>query len=117
MALIGNIQWYRGDSYPIELTVKDKENSTAIDITGYSFLLTMDTLKDPPDDTTKLFEVSGIVDVDQVVNKGKVTFTPTAINTDQSAGAYFYDVQMTDVSGNIRTIAKYNWKMVQDISK
>ncbi len=117
--LMSNIDWYRGDSFPIELTIKDSSTtpSIAIDITGYSFKLTVDTLKAPLDDSTKVFEVIGIVDPDQVANTGKLTFTPTAINTDLLPGTYYYDVQMIDPFGNIRTIIKNKWKIIQDITK
>lgn len=115
--LIGAIEWYRGDSFPLELTIKDKATSEAIDISGYTFSLTVDTLTAPPDNTTKVFEVSGVVDGDQATNTGKVSFTPTAENTDLTPTTYFYDVQMIDGSGNIRTIAKNKWKISQDITK
>jgi len=114
-SLIGEIEWYRGDSYPLELTIKNAATSAVIDITGYSFILTIDSLEKPPDDTTKVFEVTGDLDSDPTT--GKVSFTPTALNTDQEPATYFYDVQMTDASSNIRTIAKNKWKMRQDITK
>jgi hypothetical protein len=115
MATLGEITWYRGDSYPIELTIKDASTSAVIDITGYSFLLTVDSLAEPPDDTTKVFEVAGVLDADPTT--GKVSFTPTSVNTDLAATTYYYDIQMTDISSNIRTIAKNKWKISQDITK
>jgi len=115
MALIGNIEWFRGDSYPLELTIKDKETSLALDLTGYTFKLTIDSLKEPPDATTKVFEVDGVLDIDPTT--GKVVFTPSAIQTAIAPGNYFYDVQMTDISSNIRTIVKDKWNIKQDISK
>lgn len=113
--LIGEIEWYRGDSYPLELTVKDANTKEVIDITGYSFILTIDTLKEPPDNTTKVFSVNGVLNVDPTT--GKVSFTPTALNTAIDTGSYYYDVQMTDASIHIRTIAKNKWKILQDITK
>lgn len=117
MALLGEITWFRGDSYPIELTIKDKATSEAIDISGYAFLMTVNTEKDPIDETAQIFQVVGEIDADQITNKGKITLTPTAVNTDLSNGTYYYDVQMTDSSGNIRTIAKDKFKISQDITK
>jgi len=111
--LIGEIDWYRGDSYPLVLTIKDKATKSVIDITGYSFILTVSSIEDPIDDTTKIFEVNGVLDNDPTT--GVVTFTPT--QTDFPAGTYYYDVQMTDASGNIRTIAKNIWNQTQDITK
>lgn len=113
--LIGEIEWYRGDSYPLELTIKDKESGVAIDITGYTFKLTIDATKKPENEDTLLFAVDGVLNGDPTT--GKVSFTPTVINTDQEPNTYYYDVQMTDASGNIRTIAKNKWKIIQDITK
>lgn len=119
--ILGDLSWRRGDSYPITLTIKDKSvtPSEAIDITGYSFKMTVTTEKDPVDDTSKLFDVVGEVDADQTNNKGKVHFTPSANDTDQLNGKYYYDVEMTDASGNIRTISPYGAKFTlnQDQTK
>lgn len=113
--LIGDVEWYRGDTYPLELTIKNKNTGEIVDLTGFSFILTIDLLKEPADDVTKLFDVVGILDDDPTT--GKVTFLPTSANTDLDPKIYFYDIEMTDASGNIRTIAKYKWKLKQDISK
>lgn len=115
--LIETISWYRGDSYPIELTITDADTSTEISLTGYSFLLTVDTLKNPPDNSTKVFEVAGVIASDQVANIGEVSFTPTAIQTAITPKTYFYDIQMYEGTNYIRTIAKDKWKIVQDITK
>lgn len=115
MALIGEITWYRGDSYPFELTVKDATTSTAIDITGYSFIFTVNSEQHPIDNTTEEFNVDGVLDADPAT--GKVTFTPTALNTDLEPATYYYDIQMIDGSSNIRTIAKNKFMIVQDITK
>jgi hypothetical protein len=114
---IGSIQFYRGDSYPISLTIKDASSGEAIDISGYSFILTVDETKNPTDDSTKVFSVDGVVDADQTTNPGKVTFTPTTVNTSIAPQKYYYDVQMTDGDGNIRTIEKNTWFIEQDITK
>ena len=115
MATLSDITWYRGDSYPIEITIKDGDE-VAIDITGYSFLMTVDSKKDPPaGDATKIFEVVGVLDADPTT--GKVSFTPSASDTDISKATYYYDIQMTDASSNIRTIVKNKFKIVQDITK
>lgn len=113
--LIGEIEYFRGDSYPKNLTIKSKETKQIIDLTGYSFIFTVDSLKDPKDATTKKFSVAGVIDPDPVT--GKVSFTPTKVNTNMIAAGYFYDIQMTDNQGHVRTIAKEKFKITQDISK
>lgn len=108
------ISMYRGDSYPITFTLKDSSSGAVIDLTGASLLMTVDTLENPVDATTKLFSVSGVLAADPTT--GVVQFTPTAANT-ATIGAYFYDVQLTDAEGNVRTVAKNTFTISQDITK
>jgi hypothetical protein len=107
------ISRYRGDTAADEFTIVD-EDGAAVDITGYSFVLTVNTLKNPPDDTTELYAIAGdIVDAPN----GVVEFVPTDIQADQNPGKYYYDVQMTDAQSRIRTVVKGTYKYTQDISK
>ena len=108
-----SISMYRGDSYPITFTLKDSSGSV-VPLTGCSLLMTVNTLENPVDDTTKLFEVTGILATDPAT--GVVQFTPTAANT-AVVGAYFYDVQLTDTDGNVRTVVKNTFTITQDITK
>jgi hypothetical protein len=104
---------YRGDSYPITLNVS--QNSVAMDLTDCSFVMTVDTLQAPPDNTTKLFEVIGILNVPPT--DGIVLFTPTTTDTDIDVGKYYYDIRMTDADSNIRTIVKSTLSIQMDITK
>ena len=113
---LGDIEWFRGDAYPINLLIKDNNSGKEIDLTGYSFVMTCDSIKDPPDNSTKLFSVDGVIP-DQTTDIGRVVFTPTTTDTDLDPGKYYYDIQMTDPSGNVRTIAKYKFIIIQDITK
>lgn len=108
-----SITMYRGDSYPIAFTLK-ASGGVAIDLTGCSLLMTVGTLENPPDSTTKLFEVAGVLADDPTT--GVVLFTPTALNT-ATVGVYYYDVQLTDTDGNVRTVAKNRFTISQDITK
>lgn len=113
--LIGDIEWYRGDSYPLELTIKDQVTGEVIDLTGFSFMLSVNSLRDPPDASTLIFNVAGVLDADPLT--GKVTFTPTSTHTGIDPKVYYYDVQMTNTAGDIRTIVKHKWRILQDITK
>ncbi len=105
---------YRGDSYPILFTIKDAASSTPIDLTGCSLLLTVDTLAEPPDDTTQVFQLTGALDASP--STGKVYFTPDTTDT-ATVGSYYYDVQLTDADGNIRTVVKSTLTIAMDITK
>lgn len=113
--LIDNIEWYRGDSYPAEILVTSAATGDPIDLTGYLFTLTVNSSKNPVDESEKMFEVLGDVNVDPTT--GKVSFTPTATDTDLDPKTYYYDIEMRDPAGHIRTIAKFKWKIIQDITK
>jgi hypothetical protein len=93
--ILGNIEMTRGDSYPLVMTVKGKTSRLPVDLTGYAFKLTVSTEKAPVDDTNQVFQVVGVVDPDQVLNKGKVSFTPTTLNTANVLAKGYYDIQMT----------------------
>jgi hypothetical protein len=108
-----NIQRVRGDTYPIIFTVNDA-NGDPVDITNYTFMLTVDPSEAPEDDTNNLFEIQG-----SIVSgpDGTVSFTPTAGDANQTPGGYYYDVEMVDTGSAVRTIAKGAWEVVQDITK
>lgn len=114
--IIGDIEWYRGDSYPLELTIKDATSGNAIDLTGYTFLFTVNSEAAPLDDTNQLFQLVGVLDADPTT--GKVVFTPEIADTATAAiGGYYYDVQLSYDVNSPRTIVKKKFKIVQDITK
>ena len=108
------ISLFRGDSYPIAFTIKDATTSTPLDLTGCSLLLTVATLFDPPDDTTQVFQLAGVLDA--APTTGKVYFTPETTDT-AVVGSYYYDVQLTDSDSNIRTVVKSTLTISMDITK
>jgi hypothetical protein len=106
-----DIERKRGDTYPIEITVLS--DGVALDITGASFLLTVDPAKEPTDATNNLCQLTGVI---TDAPTGAVSFTPTANQMD-AVGKYFFDIQMTDASGAIRTIDAGKFVLKQDITK
>lgn len=113
MAVSTSITMFRGDSYPIIINVR--QNGVAMDLTDCTFKMTVDSLQNPPDDTTLLFELIGALSA--TPTDGTVEFTPTTTNTDLDVGKYYYDVEMTDSEGNIRTILKSTFSIQMDITK
>lgn len=103
----------RGDTYADEFIFKSAKTKLPLNVTGYTFLLTVDTLKTPPDETTKVYQLTGTI-LDAAA--GRVEFAPSALQANQ-VGAFFYDVQMVDGAGRKRTPIADKYKYEQDITK
>lgn len=106
------IRRYRGDTVADEITITD-EDGDPVNIAGRTFLLTVNTLKAPPDDTTEVFQLVGVITNAPL---GIVEFAPDATQADQTPGKYYYDIEMTN-AGAIKTIVQSTYTFVQDITK
>jgi hypothetical protein len=104
---------YRGDTAADEISVQTSAGA-AVDVTGFTFVLTVNSLENPPDATSELYNIVGTI---LVPAAGTVEFVPTALNADQKPADYWYDIQMTDDVGRIKTIAKGMYTYTQDITK
>ena len=102
----------RGDTYPIALSVTDADN-VPVDITGATFLLTVDPSATPTDALANIFQSTGTI-----TNAlfGQVEFPISAVNADQ-LGQFYYDIQMTSSGGIITTLATGSVTWEQDITK
>lgn len=107
------INRFRGDTIPDVFFVKNAAGQ-AIDISGYSFKLSLNPSKAPVDALAQIYQLAGTI-VDGPA--GKVTFAPTLLQSNQAPGKYYYDVQMTDGGGLITTIALDAYTYHQDITK
>jgi hypothetical protein len=103
----------RGDTYPYKIQIVEKISCDPIDVTGFSFLLTVDPSAAPVDDTNNLFQISGVI-IDSV--NGIVGFSPNETQAD-NVGNYYYDIQMTDADLAKRTIDDGKFVLKQDITK
>ena len=111
----------RGDTAPDKITVLDPEAAagTPLDVTGFSFKLTVNTEQDPdpvgpPIVGTELVSIVGtLIDAPN----GIVEFPWTPGQADQVPEEYFYDIEQTDTAGKILTIAKERYIFQQDVTK
>lgn len=108
-----DIERYRGDTAADEFTIKDSAGNV-VDISGFSFKMTVSTLENPPTNSSELYSLTGVIT--DAVN-GVVEFVPSVGNADQKPATYYYDVQMTTAGARIKTIAKGKYTYLQDISK
>ncbi len=107
------ICWGRGDSDAKGFIIQNSAG-VAVDITGFSFKLTVSSDKDPADQVNEQFSITGVIGV---ALNGTVSFAPTTVNTDITPGVFFYDIEQTDGSGKIKTVIKGRCKIIQDITK
>ena len=103
----------RGDSFADEMEVISRTTQAPMDITGYSFVLTVDPSSNPTSNTDNLFALTGLI-TDPVA--GLVEFAPSTAQSDV-VGSFYYDIQMTDDVGKVRTIQTGRYVFEQDISK
>ena len=108
-----DICWGRGDSVARGFTRVDAAG-VAINITGRTYILTVNTVKNPESGVgAELFAVVGVI-TDAAA--GDVAFAPTAVQTDTTIGNHFYDIEET-AAGLVETVMKGRCEIVQDISK
>jgi hypothetical protein len=108
-----DIERFRGDTVADQWTIKDSAG-VVIDISGYTFVMTVNSLENPPDNTSELYSLTGIITDGP---GGVVEFTPSAVQSDQKPAEYYYDVEMTTAGARIKTIDKGKYTYKQDISK
>ena len=102
----------RGDTTPFTFTITSA--GAAVDITGFSYTLTVDTLENPTDAATNVFALTGTI---TGATTGIVEFEMSAAQADQSAIVHYYDLEQTDANLKLRTIAKGEFEFKQDITK
>jgi hypothetical protein len=112
--ILGPITYFRGDDWPMTITVVDQTTKVPVDITGFSFVLTVNSEQNPTDTTHQTFTVTGVIVSGA---EGRVSFTPTTVQTNITAQVYYYDIQMVDGGGHRKTVVKDTFTITQDIGK
>lgn len=104
-----NLCLTRGDTQAFGFALLD-DDGTPSDLTGKSYLFTVDTNPNPTDALSNLYSVAG------VVNGNVVSINLSPAEADQ-LGVLFYDLEETDGSGGVFTVAKGEVEWKQDITK
>jgi hypothetical protein len=103
----------RGDTFADEFLIKSSVTGLPIDISGCTFLMTVDPEEAPLTDANNIFQLAGAV-LD--APGGRVEFAPNALQTDR-VGSFYFDIQMTDSLGRKRTLKYGSYVLKQDITK
>lgn len=105
----------RADTFPWQVTYTEGKAKDPLNLTGWTAItLTVVTIADPPDATTMLFQITGVV---TDAANGVVEFEPSPAQADQEPDTYFQDVQGINPAGKVRTLSKGTWIVRQDRNK
>ncbi len=105
-----NLCLQRGDTQPFGFTILN-EDGTAATIAGFTYVFTVNTDPAPVGATpAPTFSAAG------TISGNIVSINLSALEADQ-LGTLFYDLQETDLSGGIATVAKGQVEWQQDITK
>lgn len=101
----------RGDTYADRFAITN--GGTPVNLAGCTIKMTVCSVRNPTNTSTDLFELTGVVDAPAT---GVVYFFPDASMTNR-VGLFYYDIQLTDANGIIRTLVKDTYTLTQDITK
>lgn len=116
-----DIEKRRGDTKDISIRLKDSSGNN-LDVTGYTALLTINTSKAPNIDASpavgvQVFQATGAPNSPGTDGVIRFDFANFGGSPYVSVGNYFYDVQITDVAGEIFTPLIGKFQVKQDITK
>jgi hypothetical protein len=100
----------RGDTSADVITVS--YNTLPVDLAGCTAVMTLNTLRNPVDTTSQIYQVPGVISLFD----SSISFSPTAEQANQ-VGFFYYDIQLTEANGAVRTLVKDAYNYVQDITK
>lgn len=103
----------RGDTTVWGFRVLQPDGVTPENITGRTYLLTVNLLEEPVPSDPFLFQLVGTVPLG---TDGIILFSLTDAQAD-NVGDFFYDNQQTDGAGDDRTIVEGEFEFKQDITK
>lgn len=103
---------FRGDTYADTFVVFDNSTGLPLDVTGCNFRLALSTKKNPTPTDPRVYTITG-----QAIQptSGIVYFAPSSIQADRT-GFFYYDMEMTDSNGIVRTLISSSYVYTQDIT-
>jgi hypothetical protein len=110
---MADIKRTRGDTYADEFIILREETGLPLNLTGFSFLLTLDPERRPTSAANHVYQLTGTI---LNAAQGRVEFAPSSSQAN-IVGTYYYDVQMVDGAGRKRTVESGKYRYVQDITK
>ena len=113
-----NVEKRRGDTKDIQIRLSDSNG--VIDVTGYTAIMTISSVKEPTDSSTVIFQTTGAPYQSPTGGILRFDFSQFPFQSPEIVpGSYFYDVQVTDAQspGEIFTPLIGKFVVKQDITK
>ena len=109
-----DLAYARGDSKAIPFTRVNKDGNR-VNITGRTYILTVDSRADPDDASTKQFDSTG--SITDAAN-GELEFPITALSSGALSApqTYYFDIAET-IGSNAETVAKGPFRVKMDVGK
>ena len=111
---VADITRFRGDTSPDQFILRSASGAIVDISAGYSFIFTLNKEENPLTTANQLYTLAGVITNGPA---GVFEFRPTLVNVNLPPALYFYDVQVIDPLGYVKTIEKGSYRISQDISK
>ena len=95
------IERAQGNTKRIRRRVVDEDTGNALDVTGHTFTLTVNSDQAPTDVTNEQFQV--VATLEDPAN-GLIYFPYTASEADIAVGTYYYDIEWIDSNTETETL-------------
>ena len=105
---------YRGDSKTYSLSFTDGTNP--INITGYTIFFTVKAVTDNATDDTNALITKTVTSHTDAAN-GLTSVVLSSTDTDIIVGSHLYDFQYKTDTGEIATIEKGTYQVLEDVTK
>jgi len=112
---MAKIEINRGDSRNIDVTFYQSDGTTPIDLTSGTVFFTVNSSREPDDDTAAAIEKDVTVHTAPLLGQTRIALTST--DTDIDPGTYYYDVQLKDSANNVISSRADRFIVVGDISR
>ncbi len=110
---MADITRFRGDTIADDVLIQTADGNP-INLTGYTVVMTINKRENPTDTADQVYQITATIPNPLT---GVARFTPTTLQANQPPGIYYFDIQLTDDVGVIRTAVKGRYIYVQDITK
>jgi len=111
----GISDFYRGDTLSFDITIKD-QNGNPVDITGAKLFFTM---KEQPTQSDSEAVVQEVVydHIDPTEGHTKIIVPSSSTSILVPGKTYYYDFQLVDSNGNVKTLYAGKVRVLQDITQ